>query len=228
MRQATSFSRRMLSVVTAILLFSIIIVACKKDSTKDVTKLSISNIHKDPLFQEYVVRVQNQFNSVRNHTLLSSIIKDGKISNEEGDIIHSIYGYTSKEEFRSSYTQISSILKQLWNKYDFNAYSNEEKKFAVLGTFEQIGHEKLFHTTDQISIKTSSTENIQNYMEDDCEKIRVNCILSVAAEATVMHLGCGALDLTFFLGIACHGAAIVYQKTAGDNCNLEARRCRNS
>jgi hypothetical protein len=60
---------------------------------------------------------------------------------------------------------------------------------------------------------------------DDCEAERRNCIGSVAAG---MHVACSAADLTIIAGIICHGAAFVYQWTAGNNCNIAARRCRET
>jgi hypothetical protein len=66
------------------------------------------------------------------------------------------------------------------------------------------------------------------YAFDPCETERINCIASVSAEAAIMHLNCTVLDLSIFGGIVCHGAAIVYQITAGNNCNLAAKRCRQN
>lgn len=218
MRNTTTFSRGIFPTVTIIFLFALTLVGCKKMSPDEFVKLSINNIDKDPLFQEYVIKMQNQFNSVKDYTLLSSLLKDGKISNEEANLMYKIYGYDNNEEFRFAYIQLSNIMKQLWKKYDFNAYTNEEKKASVLKTFEVISHKNRFNSK-QITL---------NSMYDDCEKIRVNCILSVAAEATIMHLGCGAMDVAFIIGITCHGVTILYQKTAGDNCNLAANKCRTN
>ena len=218
MRNKTSFSRSIFPSVIIIFLFSLILGGCKKVSSEEVLKLSINNIDKDPLFQDYVFKMQNQFNSVQDYTLLSSLLKDGKISNEEANLMYKAYGYSNNEEFRFEYIQLSNIMRQLWKKYDFNAYTNEEKKAAVLKTYKQLSHKNTFNSM-QIAL---------NSMYDDCEKIRVNCILSVAAEATIMHLGCSALDVTFIFGILCHGTSILYQKTAGDNCNLAATKCRTT
>lgn len=218
MRNKSSFSRSIFPSVIIIFLFSLILGGCKKVSNEEVLKLSINNIDKDPLFQEYVSKMKNQFNSVQDYTLLSSLLKDGKITNEEANLMYQVYGYNNNEEFRFAYIQLSNIMRQLWKKYDFNAYTNEEKKAAVLKTFEQISNKNQFH----------SKPVTLNFMFDDCEKIRVNCVLSVAAEATIMHLGCSALDVTFIFGILCHGTSILYQKTAGDNCNLAANKCRTT
>jgi hypothetical protein len=217
MIQATSFSRGIFSALIVIALFSILINGCKKASSEKVTKLSINNIHNDPLFQDYVVRVHSQYNSVQNFNLLSSIMKDGKITNEESNLLHSVYGYNSKEEFHFAYVQLSNIARELWKKYDFNSYTNEEKKAAVIKTYEQIRHNN--PTSNSIAL---------NFIDDDCEKIRQSCILSTAAQATLMHIGCGVLDIGVILGVTCHSAAILYQKAEGDKCNAEADKCKTS
>ena len=132
MRNKTSFSRSIFPSVIIIFLFSLILGGCKKVSSEEVLKLSINNIDKDPLFQDYVFKMQNQFNSVQDYTLLSSLLKNGKISNEEANLMYKAYGYSNNEEFRFEYIQLSNIMRQLWKKYDFNSYTNEEKKAAVL------------------------------------------------------------------------------------------------
>ena len=83
MRHEISIRNGMLSGAFVIIFFSLSIVGCKKESTEEITKGSISDIHKDPLFQDYVVRVHSQYNSVQNFNLLSSIMKDGKITEEQ-------------------------------------------------------------------------------------------------------------------------------------------------
>ena len=128
MRHVISLRKGMLSGAFVIIFFSLSIVGCKKESTEEIPKLSISDIHKDPLFQDYVSKMQIQYNAVQDYTQLARIINDGKINNDEVDIIHTVFGYSSKEEFRFTYIQLSNIVRQLCKKYDFNAYTNEEKK----------------------------------------------------------------------------------------------------
>jgi hypothetical protein len=69
-------------------------------------------------------------------------------------------------------------------------------------------------------------ETAGNKVNDPCETERINCILAVGAEAALMHLGCAGLDLTFIGGIICHGAAFLYQRSAGRNCNIAAAKCK--
>ena len=76
------------------------------------------------------------------------------------------------------------------------------------------------------SFKKSKNQLLVNYEPDDCNRERGNCIGSVAAQAAAAHLACAAADLTIIAGIICHGAAIIYQITAGDNCNIAYRRCK--
>lgn len=88
MRHVISTRKGMLSGAFVMILFSLSIVGCKKESTKEITKLSINDIHKDPLFQDYVSKIQIQYNAVQDYTQLASIIKDGKISNEEANLMY--------------------------------------------------------------------------------------------------------------------------------------------
>jgi hypothetical protein len=90
MRHEISLRKGMLSGAFVIIFFSLSIVSCKKESTEEITKRSISDIHNDPLFQDYVFKMQNQFNSVQDYTLLSSLLKDGKISNEEANLMYKV------------------------------------------------------------------------------------------------------------------------------------------
>jgi hypothetical protein len=92
MRHEISLRKGMISGAFVIIFFSLSIVSCKKESTEEITKRSISDIHNDPLFQDYVFKMQNQFNSVQDYTLLSSLLKDGKISNEEANLMYKVYG----------------------------------------------------------------------------------------------------------------------------------------
>lgn len=203
------------------------ITGCKKDSNNEFEKLPLTNIHKDPIFKDYIIKTQEQYNLVKDFTLLQKIMLDGKISKTEDETIHSVYGYKNKEEFRSAVKNLSNIKSYLLNKYNFQLYSKSDKKEAILKTLVQINEFKPLQLTNQVSLKAYSSEISSKFIADDCEKIRRNCILSVAAEATIMHLGCAALDVTILLGIACHSAATLYQYTAGENCNLEAKKCNN-
>lgn len=141
-------------------------------------------------------------------------MEDGNLSEDELSGMHEIYGYEDqKSYFRAVQTQINRI-NELNKKYNFSELSSYEKRTVIFKTFKEIN---LF----QIE-KTSSDENL---MDNSCESIRRNCIASVAAESAIMHFGCAALDLTIIAGIACHSAAIAYQYSAGNNCNLEAEKC---
>lgn len=209
-----------------IILLTVMIAGCKKNSNIELAKLPLTNIHKDPIFKEFIINTQNQFNSVRDFSALKTYMTDGKISKAEADLLPSLYGYYNREEFLAAFIHLSNIKSYLLNKYDFKASSYDDKKEAILKTFEQINELKSFQTTYQAPLKASSNSVVSTFIVDDCEKIRRNCILSVAAEATIMHIGCAALDVTILLGIACHSAATLYQYTAGENCNLEASRCK--
>ena len=72
MRHVLPPRKGMLSGAFVIILFSLSIVGCKKESTEEITKLSINDIHKDPLFQDYVSKIQIQYNAVQDYTQLAN------------------------------------------------------------------------------------------------------------------------------------------------------------
>ena len=65
----------------------------------------------------------------------------------------------------------------------------------------------------------------QSNYRGSCETIQQNCVIGAAAEATIMHFACGALDLAVIPGLICHGAAIAYQISASSTCNTNYERC---
>lgn len=99
-------------------------------------------------------------------------------------------------------------------RYNFESVPDEKLKTEILKTFEKLD----MYQSGQPYVMALS----------NCESIRRNCIAKVAAEATGIHIGCTVLDISVFAGVACHAAAIIYQWTAGNNCNLEAENCSKS
>jgi hypothetical protein len=78
------------------------------------------------------------------------------------------------------------------------------------------------------SIKIRENNRSLFLVRNNCERIRVNCILTVAAEATIMHLGCVSVDWTGISAPLCHGVAILFQIVAGDTCNANAEDCMSA
>ena len=62
----------------------------------------------------------------------------------------------------------------------------------------------------------------------NCERIRINCIIEIAAITTAAHLACIAPELTGFPGVVCHGAAYAKQITASITWSVNADNCNSN
>lgn len=151
---------------------------------------------------------------IKNIDALQEYLKDGKLSEYEARTIHTLLGYEDKELFLNDFKAQQERVKFLNRKYDLQSLTTDQKRTA----FEE--------SLDKITFAKNSKMTKVSIAQDPCEAIRQNCVISVAAVATTMHIGCAVLDITVVAGLVCHGAAIAYQYTAGNNCNLESQQCK--
>ena len=198
------------------IVLTLLFCSCERSfkTTIEPTTFQIENMHKDILFQEVLLEIHSLYNNTLDFELLKEYLEDNEISKNEERNIHTIFGYTDQNQYFDDLTKQKKRILQLDNRYNLKSRTNSVIMVEV---------EKAFLELDHFQLTQPSYAALQN-----CESIRRNCIASVAAEATVMHVGCGLLDLTVLAGIACHGAAIVYQWSAGNNCNLEADHCNEA
>ncbi len=61
---------------------------------------------------------------------------------------------------------------------------------------------------------------------DPCSSARKNCLVSVVAQTTLMHIGCAAADLTIIVGILCHSAVFAYQVSESNICESDYKNCK--
>jgi hypothetical protein len=208
-------------IILTALISTVTFLSCNKNVEKptDKTVFPIENLHKDVTFHEFLLDIRKQVSEIQDIHTLQNYISDGQLSEYEKSNIHKVFGYTDKDLFWKDRTLQNNRLVDLSKNYDLRNITEKQKRNAI---------EKAFLTLKLFS-KTSTTGQIQQRLIDDpCETIRVNCIASVAAESAIMHLGCAALDLSIIAGIICHAAAFTYQYTAGNNCNLEAAKCKEA
>lgn len=111
-------------------------------------------------------------------------------------------------------TQQGENVRYVHERYRWEGHSRGAQLSAVVSTFKEL---KLY------GYQEAGISNISGR----CEQRRTACLVSTAAEATLMHLGCTALDLTIIGGIACHGAAITWQLSESAICNMDYSECRN-
>lgn len=124
------------------------------------------------------------------------------------------YGYTSQEAYEEALAMQGENVRYVRKRYRWEGHSREAQLAAVVSTFKEL---KLY------GYQEAGISNISGR----CEQRRTACLVSTAAEATLMHLGCTALDLTIIGGIACHGAAITWQLSESAICNMDYSECRN-
>lgn len=180
----------------------------------------------DPTLNSYV---QNLISSNSNFDSRMRNIYDNLDSSDQK--ITSNYLKDKNVSLFDSYPQFNDV--ELINHASSakNAYSLVWQRFMELNT--GIDSTQCFENIKGIISCASGKNKLQELgslrmADDPCETQRRNCIVAVASEAAIMHLGCASLDLTIIGGIICHGVAFAYQISAGSNCNVAARLCRGS
>jgi hypothetical protein len=200
----------LLSIIAVLILNS-----CEKNqqALDDQFSKKIENLHSDKIFQDFLIDEQQQVLKLTDINKLKNYISDNRLTDDEQINIHKLFGYSDYKVYWEERVAQNERVKYLFKKYDIknankDMLRNEITKAQAL-----------------TNIWESSYYNVMS-KTDLCEKIRINCLASVAAEATIMHLGCATLDITVVAGIICHSAATIYQITASNNCNLQAQQCR--
>ena len=200
-------------------IFVVILLSCSKDEQSKNTykNFESENLHDDLAFQKYLLDFQVQASKLNDEEKLRRYISDGKLDQSEIENFPKLFGYIDSKKYWEERKEINDIRLTLINNYNLVDVSVEQIKEEVL---------KAFETSPQLySFEVGLMDEIDEF-DDECERIRRNCLLSVASEAAIMHTTCLSLDLSLIAGALCHGAAVLYQWTAGNNCNEEAARCR--
>jgi hypothetical protein len=137
------------------------------------------------------------------------LLNKDKLSNSELNQLAISLGFKNSLEYQNIIFQQYILLKELVNDYNLK---NQKKDFINKIILESP------------IIKDQKKEIM--FFRSNCERIRRNCLLEVAATAAGMHIACAALADWTGVGVPiCHGAAIIYQLAAGDNCNANAEDC---
>ena len=197
----------------SLILFTI---ACSRE-TDTFVKNSIPENHTvvnrqslilaDTYFQAMIKGQLVHYARVVDLVHIKKVMADNKITQEEYRLIPGYHGYSSVTEFEKYYLLLNNQGQYLNAKYGFKNMSADDQ-FATL----KAGFDK------ELGVA-------QNLVDASCESIRQNCLANVAAQATLMHLGCISADLTLFGGILCHSAAFLYQVTSSSNCNTDYDKC---
>ncbi len=180
----------------------------------------LEKLHTDKIFLEYLVYFQNQALKLNNVNVLNSYIEDGMLSNFEQKNIHKLFGYDNSTTYWDEFSKQNERVNYLVRRYNIKNVSEKRLKEEITLVFNNSS----FYSHLNLPIDSLIMPRMADYSDPICETMRRNCIISVAAEATIMHLSCAALNITVFMGAICHAAAITYQFTAGNRCNQEAKK----
>lgn len=154
----------------------------------------------------------NQYERIQDVTLLEKVINNKSVNLDDTTDIHKVFGYSNYDEFNNDMVKQRNRAQELDRRYGLKNQPDSLIINGILIAFE------VLNIYDSMNSPYS--------LEKTCEKIRRNCVAKVAAQAVGGHFACGVLDVSLIGGIFCHGAAIVYQWTAGNNCNNQAVRCK--
>jgi hypothetical protein len=137
------------------------------------------------------------------------LLNKDKLSETELNELSLSLGFKNSLEYQNIIFQQSILIKELVNDYHLKNQKKDLINKIVLESTIIKDQKKKFMT-----------------FNTNCERIRRNCLIEVAATATAAHLACASLvDWTGFGAPVCHGAAIIYQLVAGDTCNANAEDC---
>lgn len=205
-----------------LLSFSLLILAIsctrqlEKGPESELVTLSQDGISEDTVFINLLLSQINHYSNIKNLSKISDALKDNQLSAAELMEYPTYFGYKNLSELTGYYSLMKKRVEYLNKFYNFSDIIKEKKRELIINKLKKI-----------ISNSNGDTKVFTTDLSGSCEQIRINCILSVSAEVLIMHLGCAALDLSIIGGILCHGAATLYQATAGNNCNLNYQQCIN-
>lgn len=152
MKQGKSFSRGMLSAAAVILLFSLIIVGCKKESQREINLEEIIKQYKSELFKDNdfienykLDRIITDLNKDKNliidenksNSLLKSI-KEPK-SLEELNHAFASHGYTNSAELIRLFNLKASALINVQKRFPYLSHlTKEELKSLFMYSYERV------------------------------------------------------------------------------------------
>jgi|GEM_PF-1150644 len=231
---------KMLLVLLLALSFSTTWYACSKSEESFTSSPSISS---DVMSEENFTLSPVAISSLKSDVRFISALKDNMIIIKRTKNSKELIALVSKESHSKLDLERISILLGFKNFDDYAKFVKKQDT-DLLQLKKEYQLDKVSQDVIQQAAmdamspkKISSVKLVENSLSsmaggegdsDLCEQIRTNCLVNVAAIATAAHIACVAADLTVALGVLCHAAAVAYQASAGNTCNLEAQQCREA
>jgi len=214
----------------ALLATSILFTQCKR-SQESQEKISMDNLSNDRDFQSYIYIIQKQIANITDIALFKRLSQQGNLSDNDIKLMSKEFGYLNESDFYTDETYLQACLKGLKNKYNFSGDFEDKIGIAVQKTFLQYNLLNIGKTIFNNSLKNifDSEQPMSNSariaVATNCNSDYNNCIVNAAAQAVIMNIGCGSVDLTIVLGIICHAAVITYQITQSNLCYSTLQNC---
>lgn len=166
----------------------------------------INNLNKDLDFISYV---NDDANFIKNYNIeiLKNINIDNFNNGKEWSLFYNAFS-TNEKDYTDFVKRQDIKLKKVNEIYNFKSYNKEELQKIL-----------------ELEISEILNLNVGVESKKDCKRVYQNDLLQNAAVATGAHIACLTADITFFLGIVCHGAVAVGHAAANDNATIRYNEC---
>jgi hypothetical protein len=194
------------------MVIGITLMSCnKKSETVEKQKIPIENLKIDTRLLELIDINIAITSNVVDKNVAKNILKKEYINADDLNELSLALGFKNSVDLQNLLYKQNGLIREIDADYDFKNYDENFKKSII---------------SESISIRDNKKQLL--LLQNNCERIRVNCILTVAAEATLMHFACASVDWTGIGAPICHGAAILFQIVSGDTCNANAEDCQGA
>ncbi len=194
--------------ILLILIFSASLFSCitKEKPFKNIEQLK-SDIRFVRLIENNIAFIDN----IRDKKKVSYLLEKEITKESQLNELATALGFNDWTEYEGYVFEETNKLNELEIEYNLSSYSEDE--------IIELGIDAIHANDSKVLLKSTDPCN--------CERIRTNCIIEAAAAATLAHLGCLSVDWTGIGAPICHGAVIILQIAASDNCNANAENCIN-
>lgn len=188
---------------------SFILISCGESELQEVSSRSkdLSLLKGDDRFVNLISKNISVIDNMASKKIAQNLLEKGDLTTDELQHLSRALGFENLKTYQKFIEENKRIYNELSFDYDLsNVNRNEFVNYALQA--------QIFKTPG-------------NLKESPCERIRRNCLVQTAAEAVIAHLACASVDWTGIGAPVCHGAVLIYQIAASDNCNANAEICNN-
>lgn len=192
-----------------------IVLSCTRNEMEKLPIPAEAKLETDTVFRALVKDHLDHYASIRDVAGIQTVAKDGVITEEEFREYWRYFGMTGPLEMQQYYERMRSRVADLDKRFHFSKMSADEKNAVVLNRIKE-----------SWGLPDDTASNARLVLDDNCERIRLNCLAQVMSQTMLMHINCATMDVTVLLGIACHAAVTIYQIAASSTCNMDYQKCK--